>query len=780
MGRAAATSRPGNLPAELTSFVGRRKELSEVKRLLATSRLLTLTGPGGAGKTRLALRAAAEMARAFPDGLWLVDLSPIADQQLVVQAVLAALGLQDTSSRPSLATLCQYLEPRHLLLVLDNCEHVLDAAAVLAVTVLRACPGVQVLATSRQALGTAGETRLRVPPLALPDSAADLTPEQTSTFEAVELLVQRAGAVVPGFKVDQGNAEQVVELCRRLDALPLALELAAVRLEGLSVQQVVRGLSSEIPVLAAGDRGADARQRTLDATLGWSYGLLEEPEQVLWARLAVFAGGFDETAAVTVCSGGTLAPDRIPGYLASMVEKSIVQRVDTPAARYRLLETVRQFGRERLRERGEDVSVARRHRDWIHALAVEVGLQDDREVALFAQVALDLDNVWSALDFCRRDAEEAAIGADIGRLLYPYWYSRGPLGDVRRILDSLYELSSEGGVGRGWCRMMSSCLATLQGDANTADAMAAECLVIARATGDRELIAWAACSAILSALYGHASADEHVMRYIDTVVEYGRSARVWWLEAIGIALECRLRLSQGNLERSVEAGEIALAMCRERHELFIRGAVLNNLSEARRRQGMLEEAEALAREGASGQHALGSRRGLSQLVETLAWMAADRGDGARAATLFGYAESLRRQIVLALLPVHQSRHDAAERSVRERLGDAAYARHFDAGFHLSGDDANAYVLGLQTVRQVATAPPPRPVARNPLSRREMEVARLIAEGLTSQEIATRLFISERTVTTHVTNMLNKLGLNSRVQIAAWVVGLGTAGAAASP
>src|SRR5215472_18982311 len=230
MAGTAVRSRPNNLPAELTSFVGRRRELSEVKRLLTQTRLLTLTGSGGAGKTRLALRAAAEMARSFADGVWLVSLASIDDPELVVQAVFSSLGLQDMSGGWSLATLSQYLADKRLLLLLDNCEHLLDSCALLAVTLLRSCPELRVLATSRQGLGTTGETRMRVPPLSLPEEDVPPAPEQIATYEAVALLAERAAAVLPSFKVDRANSAGVLRLCRRLDGLPLALELAAVRL----------------------------------------------------------------------------------------------------------------------------------------------------------------------------------------------------------------------------------------------------------------------------------------------------------------------------------------------------------------------------------------------------------------------------------------------------------------------------------------------------------------------------------------------------------------------
>jgi predicted ATPase len=497
-------SRPGNLPAELTSFVGRRRELSEVKRLLATTRLLTLTGSGGAGKTRLALRAAAELGRSFPDGVWLVPLASIDDPELVIQAVFSALGLQDMSSGWSLSTLSGYLADKHLLLVLDNCEHLLDSCALLAVTLLRACPELRVLATSRQGLGTTGETRMRVPPLSLPEEGTSPSLEQLTTYEAVTLLSERAAAVLPGFRVDGGNAAAVLRLCRRLDGMPLALELAAVRLEGMTVEQVVRVLERELPVLGRGDRGAEARQRTLEATIGWSYGLLEEEERRLWARLSVFTGGVDEDAAMTVCSGGELPPEGVAEQLASLVEKSIVQRdPERRPVRYAMLETVRQYGRRRLRELGEEVELQRRHRDWILQLAVAVGAHDRRESELFNRIQLELDNVWSALDFCRRHPGEAAAGIQICRQLYPYCWSRGPLGDVRRILEALLPLTTESSVPRGWCIFTVAGLAVLQNDAAVALPLMAESLRIGREHNDAELIGWGSSGLMFTSLYVH-------------------------------------------------------------------------------------------------------------------------------------------------------------------------------------------------------------------------------------------------------------------------------------
>jgi predicted ATPase len=431
-------TRPSGLPAELTSFVGRRQELREVKRLLTTTRLLTLTGSGGAGKTRLALRAAAEMSRGFPDGAWMVSLGPIQDPMLVTQAVFNALGLQDRSAGWSVSALTERLAGKRLMLVLDNCEHLLDASATLASTLIRSCPELRMLATSRQALGVAGEVRMAVPPMSLPEAGDDVSVEQVLNSDAVWLLSERAAAVVPGFAVSPGNAAAVLGLCRRLDGIPLALELAAVRLGALSLDQLSRRLADELSILGCGNRGAEARQQTLEATIGWSYGLLGDQERLLWARLSVFAGGFEEDAVTEVCSDPRLPADQIVGLLGALVEKSVLKRqlYGSGVPRYWLLETLRQYGRQRLRERGEETASQKRHLEWICGLGKIAGAWDARQAAIFHRMHREQDNLWAALDFCLRHPGEIAAGAALAQDLFVYWACRGPVSDVRGLLLS--------------------------------------------------------------------------------------------------------------------------------------------------------------------------------------------------------------------------------------------------------------------------------------------------------------------------------------------------------
>src|SRR3954454_2052704 len=320
---------------------------------MGSARLLTLTGTGGVDKTKLALRAGRENARQYPDGVWFVELAPVQDPEQVVQAVFTALGLQDHASTSTVSTLSGYLADKRPLLILDNCEHVHTAAAVLAGALLRACPDVRILATSRQALGVTGEVVIDVPTLSLPDDG-DASPEALLRSDAVALFVERAAGVQHGFAVDATNAARILSVCRHVDGIPLAVELAAVRLQSLGLDALERGLGARLGSLGTGDRSLSLRQQTLEGAIDWSFQLLTEPERRLWQRLSVFAGGFQLDAAGSVCAGDGLDDADIPDLVASLVDKSVLRRRQDDGGRLRLLEPLRQFGRDRLHEAGDE------------------------------------------------------------------------------------------------------------------------------------------------------------------------------------------------------------------------------------------------------------------------------------------------------------------------------------------------------------------------------------------------------------------------------------------
>jgi predicted ATPase len=391
---------PHNLPSELSSFVGREKELSEVKRLLADTRLLTLTGSGGCGKTRLALAAATDLLEEFEEGVWMVELAPLADPALVPQAVASTLGVREQPGRSPTETLSDYLSSKQVLLVLDNCEHLIEACAVLAEALLHSCPELRILATSREALGITGEVAWLVPSLSLPDLRHLPEIESLPRYESARLFVERTTAVKPTFALTERNATAVAQVCYRLDGIPLAIELAAARAKVLSVEQISERLDDCFRLLAAGSRTAMPRHRTLHATMDWSHDLLPDEEQTLFRRLSVFAGGFTLEAAESVCAGKDLQRDEVLELLSHLVDKSLVAVWEKDGeTRYRLLETVRQYGREKLSESGEEGHLWERHAGYYLALAAkaEPELKGAGQVEWLQRFEWEHDNLRAAI-----------------------------------------------------------------------------------------------------------------------------------------------------------------------------------------------------------------------------------------------------------------------------------------------------------------------------------------------------------------------------------------------
>src|SRR5579884_2826648 len=437
---------PTNLQMPLTSFIGRERELQQIEASMQQTRLLTLTGPGGAGKTRLALQVAAHLQPRFPDGAWMVDLAPLTDASLVAQAVAQALAIPEEPGRPLLQSVCAALAPQKLLLLLDNCEHLIEACAQLAETLLKACPHLSLLATSREALGIAGELCFRVPSLSLPDP--DKLPSLSSLlqYEAVRLFVERARFHQPAFALTEANAPALASACQRLDGIPLAIELAAARVKAMPVEQIARRLDDRFALLTGGSRTALPRQQTLRALLDWSYQLLSEKERVLLWRLSVFVGGFCLEAVETVCAltphslipsatrgEGAIQEWEVLDLLTSLVEKSLVVFEEQAGyGRYRMLETIRQYALEKLQESGEEEPVRKRHLDWCLQLAQEAQarLKGAEQAGVLAQLDLEHDNARAALEWCML-GNDVQAGLLLARALADFWIRHGHLREGR-------------------------------------------------------------------------------------------------------------------------------------------------------------------------------------------------------------------------------------------------------------------------------------------------------------------------------------------------------------
>jgi non-specific serine/threonine protein kinase len=547
-----AGAAPAPLPVPLSSFVGREQALGVLRRRLRTSRLLTLTGPGGSGKTRLALRLAADAAGDYPAGCGLVELAAVRDAGVVVAAVAAACRVRDEGGRPLLATLIDVLRPKRLLLVLDNCEHLLDACARLTAALLGACPALTVLATSRESLGVDGERSWRVPPLAAPPAGSHETPEVVVTYEAVRLFSERAADAQADFAVTAGNAPAVAEVCRRLDGLPLALELAAARLRALTVNQVRERLDDRFRLLSGGRRTALPHQQTLRATVDWSFALLSEPERRLLPRLAVFAGGWDleaaEAAAGESDESGADGGGAVLDGLARLVDKSLVI-AETPAdgaARYRLLETVREYALERLETGGEAERVRRRHAAHYLALAQRAtgGIRGPRSGDWFARLERDHGNLRAALDWF---AECGAVGDGL-RLcgaLWRFWWIRGHLGEGRARLEQFLSRADAVGPSRedteahALALYGAGLIARYQGDLDAARVFHTQALARWRGVGDTEGVGQALL--LLGTLEYQAGSAEAARRHYEQGLAAVRAAgdragTVWATIHLGAAV----------------------------------------------------------------------------------------------------------------------------------------------------------------------------------------------------------------------------------------------------
>ena len=487
-----------NLPEQLTSFVGRDRELAEIERLLASTRVVTFIGAGGCGKTRLAFRAAAALPPRFTDGAWVVEFAPLSESGLVTQTVATVLGVREGSTRSLHDTLLEHLRHRHILLVLDNCERLINACAELAQALVRGTSPLRILATSREGQGIPGETVLRVPSLSLPDTSRALSPEALLEFEAARLFVERATAVDPSLAVGQHHVAAIAEICHRLDGIPLAIELAAARVNVLSVEQITSRLQDRFRLLTGGSRTSVAQQRTLEATVDWSYDLLSETERRALRALSVFPGGWSLEAAEEVCSGDGIEKDDTLDPLSHLVDKSLVVVEDdgARARRYRYLETVRQYGRDRLLRSGETERVRNRHLEFFFALArrAEPGLRGVHPGSWLRTLHVEYDNVRSALDWCMSSAEsleQRDRALDFATALLWFWVKRGFLAEGRRWLDRAVELAPTVSPSRG-ARAYSGLanLTYFQGDFASTATYALNSVALGREAGDLSSVAF--------------------------------------------------------------------------------------------------------------------------------------------------------------------------------------------------------------------------------------------------------------------------------------------------
>src|SRR5271167_2841477 len=541
--RVSSTVVSTRLPAQLTSFVGRDAQLTQLRELLADNRVVTLTGAGGVGKTRLAIQVAAQLAGEFDDGVWYVDLAPITDPELVAVTVARALGLPDQPGRSTMDTLTRFVADRQMLVVLDNCEHLLDASAALIVVLLGTCAGLTVLATSREAIGVAGEVSWRVPSLSLDD-------------EAIELFTDRARHARPGFTVSDDNAAAVGEICRRLDGVPLAIELAAARVRALSVSEIVDSLHDRFRLLTGGARTAVRRQQTLRASVDWSHALLTQPEQILFRRLAAFMGGFDLDAAQAVAGSGDVQRYQVLDQLTLLVDKSLVVTDDSRGrTRYRLLETVRQYAQEKLGESGEADAVRTRHRDYYTALAAAVDAPAGRDYEQrLEQAELEIDNLRAAFGWSCENSD-TALALTLASSLQPLWISRGRAREGRAWFETVFtdEVAQDADVAAAERARSLADIAVLDTFFGAADSLnrAQQALGLARDIEEPAVLARALTACGLAAAYNAELAGE----YFAEAVELARELDDRWRLSQILTLQAHAAIAAGDMIAAGVAAE---------------------------------------------------------------------------------------------------------------------------------------------------------------------------------------------------------------------------------
>jgi predicted ATPase/DNA-binding winged helix-turn-helix (wHTH) protein len=683
-----------NLPYQLTSFVGREQEIAQLEELVPAHRLVTLTGAGGAGKTRLAIEVASRLTDAFADGVWLVELAALSDPRLVPQAVAQALEVKEQPTRPVTETLSDHLATRKLLLVLDNVEHLLEACVHLVDEIVRRSPDISVVATSRERLGMAGELTYRVPSLTVPGTNGTSTPETVSRYEGVRLFVERAKLVRPDFDLTAENASSVASICARFDGMPLAIELAAPRLRSMSIHELSERLDQRFALLTDGSRTALPRHRTLRSTIDWSYDLLTDLEQAMLRRVSVFAGGWTLAAADHVCAGDGIEKSDTLGLLTSLADKNLVTTEEHGGAtRYRMLETVRQYALDRLRETGEELTWRNRHFAWVLALAEEsfqpLSGREQRE--WLDRIAREINNFRAALGWATEQKLSAAF-----RIVpenYRSWVRRVHVAEARewfsRLLDAIP--SDQAKLDRARVLRALGQLAVRQSDLDGAERLYRESLALFREFDDARGSVYVQTNLALLEIARGQYADAEPL--LENCADLARALGETFLVAVNLGNLAIVVHSRDDRDRAAWLFEESLTLAREVGDLFLESHILGYKGRAEHSDGDLVSAEASFVASLAIARELADPFATMWALERFAELAAAKHAQKRAATILGAAARLREEIGLSI-PLHEEReeHERVAAAARAALGDAAFEQAWREGGAMELEDAPRYAL----------------------------------------------------------------------------------------
>jgi predicted ATPase/DNA-binding NarL/FixJ family response regulator len=815
-----AIQHPNNLPVQLTSFIGREHDIAEVKNWLIDHRLVTLTGPGGCGKTRLALQVASDLLSTYEHGVWLVEFAPLSDPALITQVVAAVIGVREYPGVELAQTVLEYLSSRHILLVFDNCEHLITDIACFVDILSRKCPKLTVLTTSREGLGILGEAIWTIPPLSLPiqkpwtDPAS--TQETVSIYlksESVQLFMARVSEISPEITLTVENGGWVAEICRRLDGMPLAIELAAARMRTLSVKQIAERLDDRFNLLTAGSRTAPHRQQTLAATLDWSYTLLAEPERRVLQRFSIFAGGATLEAAEAVCTCECVKSEEVLDVLSHLVEKSlVVADRSSDQTRFRLLETIRQYVQQKLAEQGDEVACKDHHLIYFVQLAetLSLTLEDKDQLVGLKRFEAEHDNLRTALEWSRVNEKKATLGLRLAAACGPFWLSHGYLSEGRRHLFAALNPKNVRDRSSGHARalMYSARLAYFQADYPAGQPLIEEALAIWRDLGQADQVVLAQILQLYGGFRMEVGDYKNAIRLFQESLEIYRqlndrkrmggihrdlgwsAMRTGDYQLAQNHLEKNLTLAQetgdktgliyaysglgevsmrrGEYTRASDLLEKGLSLSRELQDKWLEATILGSLGWVALRLWNFDAMQNFFGDSLFLRMNIGDQGGIAWCLEKLAEVAILERQYQKAVTIFASAASLRIPIHSVIDPVDQPEYEHFLSGLRSKLDQKTFTACWEEGKAMGLKDVVVYALSEPAVLIEKTSISDKAKFQG-LSKRERETASLVAQGKTNREIAQAMTVSEKTVETYVTRIFNKLGFTSRVQIATWAV-----------
>ncbi len=808
------TTHRDNLPYAISSFIGREREIGDVKRLMSSSRLVTLTGAGGSGKTRLALEAARQTMDVYPDGVWFVAFAPLSDPTLVHQTIASAMKVGEDPGRPLIETLCAYLHSKHLLLVFDNCEHLVAECAQAATTLLQTCPQLSILSTSREALRIEGEEQYLVPSLSLPQKGEITSPDQLEKSEAVRLFVNRVALVQPAFALTPENSGPIAQICQRLDGMPLALELAAARVRTLSLQQIAERLDDRFHLLTTGSRSAPARQQTLAATLDWSYALLENASEHFYnGYQSSRAAGCWKPPRRSVQARGSKQSD-VLDLLSRLADKSlvVVDRLESEELRYRLLETIRQYAHEKLEQSGEVNELRNRHLNYYVQWAENADpyLEGGEQIVWLQKYEIEHDNLRAALEWSQAAPETGELGLRLAAGSSDFWRLHNHISEGRvRLATALANKDAQGQtLARADALHRASRFAFYQSDYSACRSLAEESLDISGKRGPAGRLG------VANALEVLAEVAAETGDYLSAFKLYEKALPIYkevgYLGGVGDTLKMLgwSAMRTGHYEQAKSRLEESLVVCRQTGDPRHITSALAGLGELATRAGQYKRADDLLEESLNIGRRVGAKWGIAISLGSLGWVAllrhdfgkmrdllgeslsirretGDRGGMAwcleklaqaasfeeepeKAARIFGAAAALRAPTGSVIDPADIPDHDRLLSELQTALGMESFTAAWAEGGSMPLDEMIAYALS-EPGSSIAESAAGDKEKFGGLTAREREVAMLIAQGKSNREIANDMTVSAKTVETYITRILHKLAFDSRVQIATWII-----------